>query len=253
MHPDELKKYALEMYADEISAAALPCVVGNQTNEETTSYFGGMPLVEHDFQWPLNRGYPLNFIGQLDCANLDLLPVDWGHLLFFYDNRHWGYAPRDMGHAIVMHQAGERQTTDIDLPACEVPMLWGLLKKKISPKVYRRIDVLFEESRSYPSWERELISFNDSGTEEAYIEFCNDRQPLIQIGGYPNPIQSDNMEQDCVRAVGLETAQQWRLLLQLNEVGDMTWGDAGALYWFIHEDDLRNGRFDRVWMVTQCH
>jgi hypothetical protein len=41
-------------------------------------------------------------------------------------------------------------------------------------------------------------------------------------------------------------------LLQLFEVGDMTWGDAGALYWFILKEGLDKGRFDRVWMVTQC-
>jgi uncharacterized protein YwqG len=42
-------------------------------------------------------------------------------------------------------------------------------------------------------------------------------------------------------------------LLQLFEIGDMTWGDAGALYWYIHRDDLEISRFDRVWMVSQCH
>ena len=49
------------------------------------------------------------------------------------------------------------------------------------------------------------------------------------------------------------TPNDWQLLLQLFEVGDMRWGDAGALYWFIHKDDLRAGRFDRVWMISQCH
>ena len=82
---------------------------------------------------------------------------------------------------------------------------------------------------------------------------CAEFRHDIQLGGLPYPIQSDDMERDCVRAFDHGQPEDWRLLLQLFEVGDMMWGDAGALYWFIHNEDLKESRFDRVWMVTQCH
>ena len=46
------------------------------------------------------------------------------------------------------------------------------------------------------------------------------------------------MEADCVKAFSYGQSQDRLLLLQLFEIGNMAWGDAGALYWFIHKDDL---------------
>jgi uncharacterized protein YwqG len=49
-------------------------------------------------------------------------------------------------------------------------------------------------------------------------------------------------------------ADQWQLLLQLDsdDGAKMMWGDAGMLYFWIRRDDLRAGRFDKVWMAFQC-
>ncbi len=252
MHEDELTRYSLEPYRSSIEDVAKLCLIGLPSEIETDSFFGGMPAVDKGFTWPLMDGYPLHFIGQLNCSHFCLPPKQTGYLLFFYDNRHWGYTPKDRGHVLVLHQQGEQQLRESDLPECEVPQLFGLRKKRVIPNVYRQVYVQFEASTSYPSFERELIRL-DSDWEEAYSEFCAVTQPLIQIGGYPSPIQSDFMEDDCVNAFSLGRRADWQLLLQLFEVGDMQWGDAGALYWFIHKDDIECTRFDRVWMVTQCH
>jgi uncharacterized protein YwqG len=138
------------------------------------------------------------------------------------------------------------------MPAREVSAFFGLRKRIERPKVYQRVNITFKASASYPSYERRLIAFADDVAEECYIEFCNAIQPRIQVGGYPSPVQTDSMELDCVNAFGLGKPEEWLLLLQLFEIGNMIWGDAGALYWFIHQDDLAENRFDRVWMVTQC-
>ncbi|NER83022.1 MAG: DUF1963 domain-containing protein [Leptolyngbya sp. SIO1D8] len=253
MHAIELEKHELGAYRHAIETVSQPCIVGSPSDANTDSYFGGMPTVDRDFTWPLKNGYPLDFVGQLKCSELDLLRIDTGYLLFFYDNRHWGDLPKDHGHAVVLRQHGERQANESDLPECDITSLFGLLKRTVKPKVYAKVNVTFENSCSYPSWERQLISFDSDLWEEEYMEFCYDIQPLIQLGGYPCPIQSDTMEQDCINAIQYGQPQDWRLLLQLFEVGDMMWGDAGALYWFIHKDDLHASRFDRVWMVSQCH
>ena len=253
MHEAEFEKHELEPFRHAIESVSRPCVAGSPTDDERDSFFGGMPLVDRDFVWPLNDGLPLDFIGQLKCQEIDLLPFRSGYLLFFYDNRHWGYSPNDRGHVRVLHQQGERQASESDLPEYITSSFFGLRKRLVRPKVYTRVNINFCDSRSYPSLERGSLSFDDEQWEEAYCEFCYDVEPLVQIGGYPAPIQSDCMEQDCVRAFRHGQADDWHLLLQLFEIGDMIWGDAGGLYWFIHRGDLQQGRLDRVWMVTQCH
>lgn len=48
-------------------------------------------------------------------------------------------------------------------------------------------------------------------------------------------------------------ARNWRLLFQVptvEEIG-MEWGDVGCLYFWIREEDLRQRRFDRCWMILQ--
>ncbi|WP_425396605.1 DUF1963 domain-containing protein [Aeoliella sp.] len=253
MHEAELKKHELLQYRTEIESTALDCFAGIPVEQDSVSYFGGFPIVDDDFVWPTKKGYPLNFVGQLNCSELDLIPIENGRLLFFYDLRHWGYSPKDLGHAVVLHQQGNNQLEASDLPSCQVKRLFGWLKSTVQPKVYERVNVTIRPERSYPPWMRNSIEFADSGYEEAYAEFCAEVCPEIQFGGNPYPIQNDDMERDCVAAFDYGQPEDWRLLLQLFEVGDMMWGDAGVLYWFIHKDDLRSGRLDRVWMVTQCH
>jgi uncharacterized protein YwqG len=252
MHDAELRSHELSRYTDAIRDASRPCLIGNIIETVGETYFGGMPLVSSDFHWPAKDGHPLSFIGQLHCSDVDLIPSDDGDLLFFYDNRHWGYKPSDLGHAIVVHLSGNSSRVLPELPTLQVPAFFGLRKKTVQPKVYKRVNISLTPSTSYPSYDRKLVAFDDDVAEECYLEFCGTIQPDIQIGGYPSPVQSDSMELDCVNAFGLGTPEQWVLLLQLFEIGDMMWGDAGALYWFIHQDDLASCRFDRVWMVTQC-
>ena len=52
-----------------------------------------------------------------------------------------------------------------------------------------------------------------------------------------------------------EGAPEWRLLLQLDsdEAVDVMWGDVGTLYFWIRESDARAARFDRTWLILQCH
>ena len=49
-------------------------------------------------------------------------------------------------------------------------------------------------------------------------------------------------------------AADWRLLLQIDTDDDanMMWGDCGMLYWWMRDDDIRNGRWDRAHLILQC-
>lgn len=49
-------------------------------------------------------------------------------------------------------------------------------------------------------------------------------------------------------------AADWRLLLQVDSQDDagMMWGDVGRLYYWIRQEDLTAGRWDRTWLILQC-
>jgi uncharacterized protein YwqG len=179
-----------------------------------------MPMVDDSFVWPQKDGYPLNFVGQVQCCRFESLPMQEGNLLFFYDNRHWGYSPKDTGHAVVLHQHGSRVLNRPDLPKREVRFLFGLLKKMVTPRIFQQVHVSFDRGLSYPSLDRELVYFGDEVAEECYIEFCESILAPAQIGGFPRPVQSDDMEQTCVNAINLGEQDDWVLLLQLSEIGD---------------------------------
>lgn len=253
MKPVDLEKYELEPHRQAIEAAALACLIGLTSESECDSYFGGLPKIDPGFTWPMKDGIPLNFIGQLKCSDIDLWPRKDGYLLFFYDNRHWGDSAKDVGYAIVLHQTGKTQATLSDLPEKQVSSFFGLWKTIVKPKVYQKVNVTFKEGESFPSLDRNHIALGNSKDEECYLEFLQDMQATIQVGGYPSPVQYDGMERECAKTLKYGDAEDWQLLLQVSEVGDMTWGDAGTLYWFIHKEDLIQGKTDRVWMIMQCY
>jgi uncharacterized protein YwqG len=59
---------------------------------------------------------------------------------------------------------------------------------------------------------------------------------------------------DPARAALVEASREWTLLCQIDTDFDLDWmwGDYGVLFFWIREQDARNGRFDRVWMTLDC-
>jgi uncharacterized protein YwqG len=139
------------------------------------------------------------------------------------------------------------------------------------------VGVAFRRVDSYPSWERGPIAalgLTDAESD-AYIALRDaqfEGTPQHQLGGFPSPVQGDDMELQCQlashglycgdssgyddpRAGALEAgAGDWRLLLQLDSDDDVRvmWGDAGMIYFWIREQDARANAFDRAWLVLQC-
>ncbi len=255
MHDQEIERFALTPYEARLKEASRPCLRGAPVLSERaaggSSFCGGLPRVDPDFQWPEKEGCPLNFVAQIACREVPHWPREDGYLLFFYDNRHWGSSSSDRGHAVVIWQLGEQEYPKEKLPEGQTSGLFGLFKKKITVETYRRLELEFQPSLSYPSLERQRLGLADEAAQECYAEFLEELATEVQIGGYPHPIQSDEMEAECAEATGTEGP--WELLMQFAEVGNMSWGDAGALYWFLPAGDLQRWRFDRAWMVSQCH
>ena len=236
--------------------------------DDAPSHFGGAPPLPAGTAWPSRDGRPLSFLACVDLPSLHAaLPVSWlppvGRLLFFYDaeNQPWGFDPKDRGSWNVML---------VDGSAAPVP----------SPAVgeLTRQTIAFRAISSYPSWERPEVQALNLTDAEAEILIDGStavygQAPHHQVGGFPHPVQGDEMELECQlvshglycgdssgylsRAVaGLrDGAKDWRLLLQIDSDDDLgvMWGDAGILYFWIREEDARAGRFDQAWAVLQCH
>jgi Domain of unknown function (DUF1963) len=254
--------------AELVAPLTLPAAQLVKSPTETRSYFGGAPALPRGVAWPANGGKPLAFLACVDLESLaETAAVPWlpssGRLSFFYDveNQPWGFDPKDRGGWAVMLADHEQ------LPASP-PLAHGL----------RRRSIAFQRISTYPSWERPEVSA--LGLTDAEAESLADLGgsaygdlPRHQMGGFPSPVQGDEMELECQLvsnglycgdASGYQSpdaaplrsgAKDWRLLLQIDSDDDfgVMWGDVGVLYFWIKESDARARRFENCWVVLQCH
>lgn len=242
----------LQDYREQILAVAKPCKIGMIADKSTNSFVGGLPMVDEGFVWPQNaKGNYLSFIAQIECSQFEKLELNRGYLLFFYDNIGWG-GVKDRGFVKVVFQNGNHQYSATDLPSHSAKSLFGLLKKQVKPYVYQKVYLEFKNDFSFASLERKLFSLENHRLEELYFNHIYFKESLVQIEGYPQSLQSDDLEQICVNANKHTKQEDWMVLFQISDIGDMSWGDAGTLFWFIHKDDLKQHEFSNMWMVFQC-
>ena len=228
----------------------------------------------HDVNlWPKWREKSLSFIAQI---NLSEIPVDAkttplpdeGILYFFYDagQSTWGFDPKDKGSWAVIYSASiPEKTTNIGCP-----------KDLPEHARYKRVPVKLQVGHTIPDPTDMLDKFSlskeqDYQVSDVFYQFIECGEPHDQLLGHSVPVQGDmHLEVQLVshglycgdssgyndpRRKELEAgASNWQLLLQIDTHDDagMMWGDCGRLYFWITKDDLRNKRFENVWMILQC-
>jgi uncharacterized protein YwqG len=254
---------------DQLDAIRVPAIGLFPTNQPTFNRLGGLPLVPRDFVWPRKKT-PHSFLAQLDMSTMGdpTLPSD-GYLYFFYDNEQgaWGFDPEDRGGWSVQYFQGDPSEFSLAQPPPDLDASGIFRAQAVEPR-----PILV-----FPSSESAAVNALDM-TEEQYDAFCELGQPAFgdnamhQVLGVPDPIQGDDMEEECQFASNgismgsgdhrqspryeelKEDSKQWRLLLQLDSCDEtgFCWGDVGILYFWIKEGDLANRKFDDVWMVLQC-
>jgi uncharacterized protein YwqG len=257
----QLVRPAVELQTESVDPGAL--ALG-------ASRMGGAPDLPARFRWPTYAGKHLAFVAQIDLGEVARVMPDGplpkrGHLWFFYapDQEHWGFDPKDAGSSVVHYEADAR------------------LVRRALP------DDLPEEGRFAPCAVR-LRPYEDipdgtdarnptAGADETTQGRYDDARSSVtsatshKLLGYPEPIQ-DAMEIECAMvtngvymgdANGYQhprfkeldaTKYDWRLLLQIDsdDAAKMMWGDAGRLYFWIRDQDLRERRFNKTWMIYQC-
>ncbi len=270
------------MKASDISqrlmAMKRPAVALKSATKSTRGFsrLGGLPNLPEGTVWPEWNGAPLAFLAQIDLAELPSpLPLEHlpatGRLYFFFDQEQsvWGIDPKDRGGWQVLYSQDAPSAAPNPAPA-------GL--EDVFDEKYLSAHAI----DSIPSPDRLNLDLSDSDNDDAFDEASDAIDALRddpfedfvyhQMGGYPNAIQSDDMELDCqMTAHGLscgtpedyqdpriadleKTKDDWQLLLQIDSDDDtaMMWGDSGTLYFWIRSQDLAKRDFSKVWMILQC-
>lgn len=236
---------------NEIEARAQPCI-RLKPGGEGRSRLGGVP--DMAAAWPRYNGNALCLVAQLDLVEARAAGgPDWlpgaGRLLFFYDLEEWswGLSAQDAGSFAVLHEIEPAAA------AVEPDDLSEDAKFPAYP-------VMFVRGASYPSVSRIDLDWRglNVASEEALwtaLQALDAPTPNHQVGGFPETVQSDDMEMECQALVRGGKLEDWRLLLQLDTDDDagMMWGDVGSLYFWVREQDARVGDFSKIWMILQCH
>lgn len=258
-------------------------IAGHANQGIGVTKFGGTPDVPKDFEWPyyfgtsllddVEKNRPLSFLAQINCAELakfdeDGILPNTGLLSFFYEEAtaKWGYDPEDKGSARVYY------FEDIN----------GLVKAAFPEDLevdYRNpeIGITMKTELSYPEPQDLDLKYHlTNEQEEEYVQhYLQDGTCCHQLLGWPGIIQN-NMTTECelvrkgyylgntwedIPQEDIEQAKQtsldkWQLLFQLDEVEQddfyLSFGDCGRLYFYITKEDLKNRKFENVWLVYQC-
>lgn len=270
----------LERIADQIRDEALlsnrmiTSPAGNENQPTGRSRIGGRPDLPYGVQWPTYNGKRLSFIAQI---RLDDVPWKWdalpqtGLLSFFYNavDQPWGYDPEHAGQWKVLYNA--------DLTTLERQTLTDSIKQDGD---YAELNVSFSVQTTIPDWNAlacRRMGFAENETEryialtEQVAEYNAPEYPIHRFLGNPDQVQGEMQLKcqlvthgiDCGDPSGYQDPRRkelepgaagWKLLLQIDSEDEMEmiWGDFGSIYFWIHEDDLRKGDFEKAWVILQC-
>lgn len=234
------------------------------------SKMGGKPDLPAGMEWPRTEsGVALTFITQINFAEVHPFDLDGrlperGMLWFFYDcsdeGMPWGFNPKDADGWKVVY--GE----NAELESAEAP--------EDLEVTFTEARISFESRVDLPSYDSDLCADVELPEEEEddYFDWQEEREGSCnKLLGHSDNIQ-DGMELECefvtsgiycgdpsgyekAKALGLDkNAARWNLLMQVesNEDLGMMWGDMGRLYLWINDEDLKERRFDKTWLILQC-
>lgn len=244
-----------------------------------SSKTGGLPDLPAGFKWPKRGRRPLPFLAQFNLAELakldqaKILPTS-GFLWFFYDleEQPWGFDPKDSdGWSVIYADVAAAALKRTKLPK-GLDEEWMLPEAKLNFGTAQTFPAAASASvQALKLSAKDSKAYQDCLKQPAAAE--DEENPQHQLLGWPAPLQSADMDGECQLAAngincGEEVdeeaakvktlragAKDWQLLLQLDSDNDagLSWGDAGRLYFWIREQDLAARRFDRCWVILQCH
>ena len=260
----ELMGEGFPLPREELGAHLRPAIALTPHPEESDSHgqLAGAPYWPAEEAWPSREGRPLVMVLQLNLARLPArlqrlsgLPGE-GRLTLFHDllqldegEGGWGEWPADLGASLLRIYSPEEACSRAELPE-------GI------PEWYREPSYLSSHPFAdlTPVQEVLLASGEDENYEKA--DQLQNRAYSSKLLGVPDPIQGP-VEEECPLAkrdpdppagqpdLRQKESRDWRLLLQLDELGPFTWGDSGLLYVMMPAESLLEGGTE-CWTIMQC-
>ena len=253
-------------------------------NEEETSNlsifdskFGGLPYWDENMEYPTDKnGDALILLAQI---NFEKTPIEderfpkEGILQFFIGTNDLMGADFDNmtaqnGFRVVYHEDINTSVTKEQIRAQGIRANTELdgASEEYFP-FYKQYEITFEESMEPISTAsnnfEEILKQSAEEVLKCDIEdvwsiFESDEEELVndtfyvcghKILGYPFFTQWDPREDDEM----YKNKKYDTLLLQIDSVGDILWGDSGVGNFFINEEDLKNKNFNNVMYTWDCY
>jgi uncharacterized protein YwqG len=224
------------------------------------SWLGGAPALPVAFDWPSWDGKELTFMAQIELGDVVDRPFPGdGSLLFFYalDRAPSGLRPRDKDACRVVHVPVGSELAEAEGAR---PKILVAPSAELTLPVEPTFELDGWELEKWTDLRERLAVFQGVELEDRSADY----HALHRMLGYPETF-ADGMELDAQlvsHGVDLEEepyahphyenlapgAADWRLLLQLSSDDDaaISLGYFERLFIWIRDEDLRNGRFDRV-------
>lgn len=232
----------------------------------SASHIGGVPALPANTAWPRHKGKSMMFLAQVDLDQVKQAYPDspfpaGGQLLFFVAQPGtWDDWPKEKGFAI-LHR-GHGDPGDVAEPPSDLVAKHRFPRQAVHCVAYEDLPELHttrdDESDDDADTYFRLWTHLSSGGGETSHKLLGHAQPVqyameLECELFVNGMTHRDL--DTSKGMALkESAKDWRLLLQLDSMpsADMMWGDAGMLYFWIREQDLRADRFDAALVLLQC-
>jgi uncharacterized protein YwqG len=229
----------------------------------------------------VQQTFPLSFLLQIDLSEVagmvgfDPLLPDYGRLLFFYDYYETpeGFNPAShVGWSLLWDQTPIEQ-----LRRASPPPEFVALSSAVPALIFKSAAMSWRPVITPIPWSDrawDAFSLDDDGLYRHYdkwlgtLDHSGDSNDQHWLGGWPRPLQnsmqadaqlasngvycgdSDIYKTETAKAL-LESAQDWRLIMQIGPASEIDMGDVGCLYVLMREPDIVTRRFDRAWVVYQ--
>lgn len=283
-----IEQYAVGPYKQFILHEIRPTIrlrtTGTSCEELGKTKLGGCPDLPQKISWPSSKkdGSYLSFLGQINLEDIsgfdeaDLLPKT-GMLYFFFH-----LDSGDDGKVIFSDAVVElkKAVAPEAFKEQKRSLIQRLFTVKPRQRILKESQVEIYKEYSIPSWGalrlariqkstgtalKPLNAFREEIFEDSYEEEETETTANHRLIGNYRGIQHEYHELNFIETKiedvektalpEIEKALKWRLLFQLDSDDKLNWNylDGGRIYFFIHEDDLKNKNFENVKISVDCY
>ena len=239
-----------------IASTRRPAIIGAATEANTRSRLGGLPNLPQSMGWPTYEGRAMTLLAQIDlneiprCDDLAWLPKSG--LLFYFAGRNDGDEWVEEASCVLFSEvaSSERRSPLADaLPAREVINLTFEVRDTYAPLGPEDDAGQWQDNKEIGAWYWSLMPFA--------------RQSPWQIGGWPNPLQSHDMQARAEERYSKDQGQEsnglnqatagWELLGQFDL--DRLFGQASGFsrgFFWVRGIEAAQRKFDRAVLIGQA-